>query len=147
MTWGWCFAGIHQELSSIPDPCLEVRRARARAIVALSACEQLSIDEGQWVMASELLLEDEPPVAAFKGHGSGESLSPAPFSGLIDHRRQAVHMNRLRTLDELIERRRRLGKGPGRRPAAEPTGRPEGAVAEAADGGGKTGKKGKRKEE
>ena len=31
MTWGWCFAGIHNELAQVAEPTIEVKRARARS--------------------------------------------------------------------------------------------------------------------
>ena len=94
-------------------------------------------------MAAELLLEDEPPVAAFESHGQGKSLTPVTFSSLVDHRRQAVHMARLRSLDDMVERRRRLGKGPYRKPEEEASG---GGGAEAAGGRGRGGKKGDKED-
>jgi len=113
MTWGWVLAGIHDCLSREPNPSIHIRRARARAICALAAADQLSIDSGSWLVASELLLENEPPIASFEQHGS-RTLTVSPFSSLVDPRHQSIHLGRLRALDEMGERKRRLAKGRGK---------------------------------
>ena len=55
---------------------------------------------------------------------------------MVDHRRQALHMARLRSIDDMAERRKRLGKG---------LGKPSGDGNDAAGDGGKAPGKGKDK--
>ena len=131
MTFSWILAGIHDALTKVKDPPLPIRQARARAIVGLAAAEQLSIDNGSWLMAQEVLLEKEPPIQSFDLHAS-KTLTTSPFSELIDARHQVVHLARLRALDEMTERERRLTKGGGKGKAKED--RPDGA-ADGAQGG------------
>lgn len=45
-----------------------VEEAKARCYLALAMGDQLSIDRGQWILASEISLEDAPPIAVFSAH-------------------------------------------------------------------------------
>ena len=59
--------------------------ARARACLLLAQGDQLSIDRGSWLVASELSLEESPPMASFTAHTLPMD-SEALYSRLIDGR-------------------------------------------------------------
>jgi len=76
----------------------------------LASIEQLCLDGGDWLLANEILLEDEPPLPSFEKH-SARGISEAPTSELLEPRVAVVHMTRLKAIDDMTERRRRLAKG------------------------------------
>ena len=77
-----------------------------RSLLLLIAMEQVAVDKGSWLLAYELTLEDEAPRSSLNADFLYVSL--APHSRLADERWVEMAHARLRTLDELAERRRRL---------------------------------------
>ncbi len=106
--------------------------ARARACLLLCQGDQLSIDRGSWVVASELALEDAPPMAAFNNHPLPSEAEP-PYTKLIDPRWMELVLHRLNEYDQLTEKKKKLSRRPG----------PPTREEELKDGKGK-GKKGKK---
>jgi hypothetical protein len=99
--WTWLTAHVAQ--------CLmegKVAEAEARVLLMLAMAEQVSLDRGSWTLAYELSLTSEPPMAAFEAH-KVES-SRVPHTQLLDERMIEVAHARLKAIDDLTERRRRL---------------------------------------
>ena len=89
--------------------------ALARSYAALGSLEQFAIDGGQWQMALELSMIDEPPYHAFVNrqiHSRvGRNLC---HPKIVDPRINEMMQAKLRALDEAVERKKRLykkGKG------------------------------------
>lgn len=82
--------------------------AQARAALGLLAADQAALDNGNWLMAAEALLEEPPPMASFKGRQSPEAWEQAA-SKLMDERWLEVLMWRIRSKDSYLESRKRLG--------------------------------------
>lgn len=85
--------------------------ARARLAVLMLQFDQSAIDRGSWYLASELGLEQGPPMTALEQHKlpnviEGES----PYSKLLDPRWQEVAMSHLKEQEEFVTRRKNLGK-------------------------------------
>lgn len=114
--WGWIVGNI---LKCLLDG--KKAEAEARCYLALAAADQLSLDTGSWTVAWELqLMEDDPPWHSFANRAQVPSTTRLPVSRLIDERWLDAIVNRLKEVDEAIERRRKIdGKAP--RPAATPT--------------------------
>ena len=110
ISWMWAVAGARDALAAGRVP-----EALARLDLAIVAGEQCSIDGGSWVLAQELLWEDDPPFHAFSGHRPADP-TRAAHSHLCDPRWAEAALSRLKELDEWNERRRRLGGGFNRPP-------------------------------
>ena len=74
---------------------------------SLFAGQQTAIDAGSWVLAQELLWEDDPPYHNFVGHRTSDS-SRAAISRLCDPRWAEVAMARLHDVDAWNDRRARI---------------------------------------
>ena len=81
--------------------------ARARACLLLAQGDQLSIDRGSWLVASELSLEESPPMASFTAHTLPMD-SEAPYSRLIDGRWFDPFLQKLQDYDSLTEKKKKL---------------------------------------
>lgn len=125
----WSVAGVLDAL--VND---RVAEARARCGLILAMRDQMAIDRGNWVVASEIALEDPPPMAAFNTHTLPSEAEP-PHTKLIDSRWLELIMAKLADVDNLNEKKKKLG---GRKPL--PTSDVEAAAAKAA---AKKGQKGK----
>jgi hypothetical protein len=104
--WMWLLGGILDALLAGRS-----KEATARTCLAIVAGEQVSMDQGSWMLAWEFTLEEEPPYASFNrsSQASGESRRlPVPVTA--DPRHVEVALSRLRNLDSLIEVKRRLAK-------------------------------------
>ena len=108
MLTAWSVAGARD--------CLRkghVAQALARLDVLMVSLEQISIDNGNLLMATELLWEPEPPTIAYNA-SSAESAWRKPCSGLCAPEWAEVAFARLRDLDDWALRKQRLvGMGPG----------------------------------
>lgn len=101
--WMWTIAGAYDALVRG-----SVTEARARLALAMIAGEQQSMDGGSWLMARELLFEDEPPFSSFGQRSAEGRERPHPLT--CDPRWAETALSRLRDLDDWRERRRRLEK-------------------------------------
>ena len=118
VTWGWLMGCVAKAL-------LQKRydEALSRALLGIVACEQVSLEHGSWMTAMELQFSPEPPFASFEGHKGDHSR--LPHSRLVDPRWNDVVLGRLSSLDQAIERRRRLDvKKPAPKTEAEPKRQP-----------------------
>ena len=86
-----------------------VDEARARACLALAYGEQASMDKGSRTLAWEFTLLPPPPYESFARHSQTQHL--LPHTRLVDPRWLEVAVGRLKELDELRERRKRLAAG------------------------------------
>ena len=102
----WGIAGVHDALRQGAHD-----EARARAALLLCQGDQLSVDRGSWVVASELGLEDAPPFASFDQHRLPSEAEP-PYSKLIDPRWMELVLHRLNEFDQLSEKKKKLSKKP-----------------------------------
>ena len=112
--WMWIIAGIHSCLARG-----KTEEARARAALALVAGEQFSMDGGSWMMAQELLFEDPPPLSSFEKRPTQARGSEVPHTHLADPRWIEVALARLKDVDEMTERQRRLKGGARGGPSIE----------------------------
>ena len=135
-------AGLHDCLMSG-----RVEEARARAALGVVIAEQLSLDAGSWLMANELVFEEDPPFPQFsknEGGGSASSSLRLPRPVTCDPRCSEVAIARLRDVTDFQGRKRRMGKGGNdQKPELEKDGEPR----RAKPGKGKEGKGDKKKEE
>ena len=127
----WAVAGVMDAL--VNDRTAE---ARARCGLILAMGDQMAIDRGSWIVASEIGLEDPPPMAAFNNHTLPLDAEP-PHTKLIDGRWLELIMAKLADVDNLNEKKKKLGN---RRPPP-PTSEADAASAKAA--AAKKGAKGK----
>ena len=95
----WAVAGARDALQAG-----RTEEALARLDLLLVAGEQVAIDRGSWVLAQELLLEDDPPFHAFTDSRQGDT-TRAAVSRLCDPRWAEVAMTRLQDIDAWNARR------------------------------------------
>ena len=150
---GRLVAGIHEALA---DPQPRIGEARARAMLLLSALEQVGIDAGSWQFAWESTLEPAPPPYASLGirrpatnAGTAEAFAGS-FSPLMEPRLRELHLSRMVYADLMLERRRRLAGRPYWKQPTNPTSSPSDAPTGKGPGAGgpgrpKGGKKGDQK--
>ena len=98
----WGIAGILDALKAE-----RFAEARCRAGLLLAAGDQMSIDRGSWLVASELLLEDPPPMGAFNAHVLPTESEP-PYTRLIDSRWLELVLAKLSDIDSLNEKKKKL---------------------------------------
>lgn len=118
-----------------------VAEGKARLILLLAQIDQLAVDRGQPILASEGSLEDAPPFSSFGKHvppdiyeSQHTKLWPATWA--------EAFMWKIKELDDFVERRQKLGKrNQWVKPDANPTGQPKAdPKKKPAKGGGKGGK-------
>ena len=134
----WATAGV---LDALIDNRVEEARARCGLILAMG--DQMAIDRGSWIIAGEIGLEEPPPMGAFYAHTLPTEAEP-PHTRLIDPRWLELIMAKISDVDNLLEKKKRLGarrNNPGSNPEADPPVRP-GAKGK---GKGEKGEKGKAK--
>ena len=118
MLTAWSVAGARDCLRNGDS-----EQALARLDVLMVSLEQIAIDNGSLLMATELLWEPEPPTIAFNA-SSAETAWRKPCSGLCAPEWAEVAFARLRDLDDWALRKQRLtsmgakGKGKGKGKAA-----------------------------
>ena len=87
-----------------------VEETKARLGLLLASMDQVACDRGQWLLASEVLLEaSTPPFSSFSRHVPPE-FGEVPHSRLLDSRWVDALMFRVKELDDYSERRAKLGK-------------------------------------
>lgn len=111
----WLLAGVHDSLKN-----QEFDQARARCCLGLAAIDQSAMDQGNWSLAQEFLLELPPPYGSFSNR---RPVDPAEHQStrLVDDRFLEVMMWRLRDRDQFHESKKRLSF-----PQAKPKGAPGG---------------------
>lgn len=119
----WLLAGVHDSLKN-----QEFDQARARCCLGLAAIDQSAMDQGNWSLAQEFLLELPPPYGSF----SNRPVDPSEHQStrLVDDRFLEVMMWRLRDRDHFHESKKRLSAnqtrirpppgGDGGQPRGEP---------------------------
>ena len=101
----WILAGILDALQTGATA-----EARTRAALGLVAADQAALDNGSWLMAQEVLMEEPPPMNSFKGKSNPESWEQTA-SKLMDDRWLDVLMWKIKNRDAYLESRKRLGTG------------------------------------
>ena len=102
----WAAAGILDDLVAGNS-----MGARARASLLLLQLDQMSVDRGSWVLASELTLETAPPLSTM-----GQHMPPAiqdgeaPYSRLLDPRWSEVALAHLNETDNYLAKRKTVGR-------------------------------------
>ena len=117
----WCWLICHI-LNALQRGAAE--EAELRCFLALATAEQVALDHGSWTLAWETNLIPEPPYQSFERHALDSQ--KLPHSALLDVRMVEVLHQRLRQVDEMVERRRRLEKAPAKPPLAKERERPKG---------------------
>ena len=82
--------------------------ARARLGLLLAQGDQLSIDRGSWILASEISLEDPPPLSSFALHPLPQD-NEAPYTKLVDGRWVDLFLQKLNDYENLADKKRKLG--------------------------------------
>ena len=108
----WLLAGVHDSLKN-----QEFDQARARCCLALAAIDQSAMDQGNWALAQEFLLELPPPYGSFSNRRPVDP-SEHQSTRLVDDRFLEVMMWRLKDRDSFHESKKRLSTakakvGPG----------------------------------
>jgi hypothetical protein len=101
----WSVAGIWD--------CLRQGRheeARARCALAVASLDQLGVDKGSWLVASEVCLEDAPPFSSFAAHQPLENWE-SPHSKLIDERWLELFLAKLRDIHDFQDKKMKLASG------------------------------------
>lgn len=101
----WCLAGIWDALRQD-----RVDEARARAALGVASLDQLGIDKGSWLVASEVVLEDAPPFSSFAAHRPLESWE-SPHTKLIDERWLDLFLAKLRDIHDFQDKKQKLTSG------------------------------------
>lgn len=120
----WLLAGVHDSLKN-----QEFDQARARCCLGLAAIDQSAMDQGNWSLAQEFLLELPPPYGSFSNRRPVDP-SEHQSTRLVDDRFLEVMMWRLRDRDHFHESKKRLSAnqtrirpppgGDGGQPRGEP---------------------------
>jgi hypothetical protein len=107
LNWSWLAATAWR--AAMDNRHEEVR---SRLALMCAAAEQVSLDGGSWTLAWQFQLHAEPPpVQSFASHNA--SSAETPSTRLLDERWVEVHHQRLKELDDMRERRKRLEQRPG----------------------------------
>lgn len=137
----WSAAGVWDALQAGA-----YAEAQARVGLLLAAGDQLAIDRGSWVVASELLLEDGPPMAVFAAHTLPSELDQ-PYTKLVDGRWMDLVLRKLADYDLLAEKKKKLNfKRPGLPAGSETQNASSAAAKEKAEPKRKAKSKGKGKQ-
>lgn len=120
----WLLAGVRDSLKN-----QEFDQARARCCLGLAAIDQSAMDQGNWSLAQEFLLELPPPYGSFSNRRPVDP-SEHQSTRLVDDRFLEVMMWRLRDRDHFHESKKRLSAnqtrirpppgGDGGQPRGEP---------------------------
>ena len=101
--WVWQVSGIWDALIRGDH-----HQARARCALLVAAGDQAAIDGGQWLLASECLLEGPPPYQSFSHH-SPPGPQEMQHSVLLDARWMELFVARIKDLDSYNETKKKLG--------------------------------------
>ena len=83
--------------------------ARARLNILLLQLDQSACDKGNWMLASELALENLPPFTSLMQHAPPTEGEP-PYSKLLDARWGEIALAHLREQEDFQSKRRALGR-------------------------------------
>ena len=78
----------------------------ARAMLMCVASDQVALDKGSWLVAWEMVLEEKPPYHSFDAHR--QTSETLPHSRLVDERHLEIILARIKALEELYEKRKKL---------------------------------------
>ena len=119
----------------------DVPGCRASLNLGLLQLDQMAIDRGNWVLASDLALEPPPPFAALAQHVLPDpARGDLPFSRLLDPRWAESSVAHLQDTDTYLTKRKNLGRStletaketsdafPKRKAKAKPKQKPEKAL-------------------
>eukprot|EP00435_Cladocopium_sp_Y103_P012467 s3412_g3.t1 len=98
----WALAGVWDALRQGKVP-----EARARCALGVAALDQLGIDRGSWLVASEMTLEEPPPFSAFAAHRPLETWE-TPCSKLVDERWLELFLAKLRDIHDFQDKKQKL---------------------------------------
>ena len=101
----WCLGGVWDALRAG-----KVDEARARCALGVASLDQLGIDKGSWLVASEVLLEEPPPFSSFAAHRPLE-IGESPHTKLIDERWLELFLAKLKDVYEFQHKRMKLTAG------------------------------------
>lgn len=89
----------------------DVPGCRARLNLGPLQLDQMAVDKGSWVLASDLSLEPPPPFVALSQHQAPDpSRGDLPFSRLLDQRWAEISVAHLQDTDSYLTKRKTLGK-------------------------------------
>lgn len=131
----WGIAGVLDCLR-----CNAPEEARARCALLLACGDQLSIDRGSWIVASEMMLEEGPPMSSFQYH-TLPSETEQPYTRLIDGRWLDLFLAKLSDHDALNEKKKKLSYKKPLADAANAKAPPVGNPKSKGDGGKGKGKR------
>ena len=132
----WQIAGIWDALREG-----KVAEARARAALAVAACDQQSLDSGSWIFAEQFCLEPAPPISAFSNRKQHQFDSADSYhSKLFEPHWAELCLRKVRELELHLEAKKKLG-GKGRQ-TPSPSDPPASSGAEKGDKGRKGNKGG-----
>ena len=110
----WCLGGVWDALRAG-----KVEEARARCALGVALLDELGIDKGSWLVASEVLLEDPPPFSSFATHRPLE-VGESPHTKLIDERWLELFLAKLKDVYEFQEKRMKLAAGNRKQDEVQP---------------------------
>ena len=111
----WQIAGIWDALREG-----KVAEARARAALAVAACDQQSLDNGSWILAEQFCLEPAPPISAFSSRRQHHLDSADSYhTKLVEPRWAELCLHKVRELELHLEAKKKLG-GKGRQTPSPP---------------------------
>ena len=103
-TWAWLVAEILAAVNCNP-PKLDL--VRARCLLGLASAEQVALDGGAWIYASDVMLfDEEPPFQSLSSHnpmGSREA-----HSRLLDGTFFDVINAKIKNVEEALERKKKV---------------------------------------
>ena len=112
--FAWILAGALDNLRQG-----DVHQARARLCLALAAVDQAAIDQGNWSLAQEVLLEAAAPMGSFQNRRVDNTEQVA--TKLLDERFVDLMLWRIKDRDSYIEARKRLAlNARARAPVVDP---------------------------
>eukprot|EP00439_Symbiodinium_sp_Y106_P038600 s1427_g4.t1 len=85
------------------------KEARTRACLMLVQADQVALDRGQWGLAAEVSLEQQPPFHSFAAHSQAD-FSDQPLSRLLEPRWAEIFLHHLQDTENYMEKRKKLQK-------------------------------------
>ena len=86
-----------------------VEEAKAKLALLISAIDQVACDRGSWILGSEILLEESPPLSNFGKHVPPEAFE-CQHSRLLPSSWMEAMMHKVKEVDDFAEKKAKLGK-------------------------------------